>query len=74
VVCVVTSSCAGTPRNRGPFPGRSERFFYFPKIYRPALGPIQPPIQWVPGDVKIKPPGREAEHSPSSAEVNNYYS
>jgi hypothetical protein len=37
-----------------------------------ALGPIQPPIQWVPGvlSLAVKRPGREADHSPqSSAEV-----
>jgi hypothetical protein len=34
---------------------------------RPALGPVQPPIQWVPG---VKWLGREADHSISaSAEV-----
>jgi len=41
---------------------------------RPALGPIQPPIQWVLGALSlgVKRPGREADHSPpSSAEVNN---
>jgi hypothetical protein len=39
---------------------------------RKALGPTQPPIQWVPGAISlvIKGPGREADHSPpSSAEV-----
>jgi hypothetical protein len=41
---------------------------------RPALGPTQPPIQWVPGllylGVKLR--GCEADHSPpSSAEVKN---
>jgi hypothetical protein len=39
---------------------------------RPALGPTQPPIRWVPGDLSpgVKRPGREADHSPpSSAEV-----
>jgi hypothetical protein len=41
---------------------------------RPALGPAQPPIQWVlralyPG---LKRPGREADHSPPcSAKVRN---
>jgi hypothetical protein len=38
----------------------------------PALGPTQPPIQWVGGvlSVGVKRPGREASHSPpSSAEV-----
>jgi hypothetical protein len=39
-----------------------------------ALGPTQPPIQWVPGalSLEVKRPGREAHHSPpSSAEVKN---
>jgi hypothetical protein len=39
---------------------------------RTALGPIQPPIQWVPGALSlgVKRPGRKADHSPpSSAEV-----
>jgi hypothetical protein len=39
---------------------------------RTALGPTQPPIQWVPGahSLGVKRPGREADHSPpSSAEV-----
>jgi hypothetical protein len=41
---------------------------------RPALGPTQPPIQWVPGalSVGVKRLGREADGSPlSSAEVKN---
>jgi hypothetical protein len=41
-------------------------------VSRPTLGPIQPPIQWVPGPLSrgIKRPGREADHSPpSSAEI-----
>jgi hypothetical protein len=39
---------------------------------RKALGPTQPPIQWVPGALSlgVKRPVREADHShPSSAEV-----
>jgi hypothetical protein len=39
---------------------------------RPALGPIQPSIQWAPRALflEIKRPGHEADHSPqSSAEV-----
>jgi hypothetical protein len=39
---------------------------------RPALGPTQPPIQWVPGALSlgVKRAGREADHSPpSSAKV-----
>jgi hypothetical protein len=38
----------------------------------PALGPTQPPIQWVAGAISlgVKWPGCEADHSPpSSAEV-----
>jgi hypothetical protein len=41
---------------------------------RPALGPIQPPIQGVSEalSVGVKRPGREADHSfPTSAEVKN---
>jgi hypothetical protein len=40
----------------------------------PALGPAQPPIQWVPGTLSrgVKRPEREADHSPpSSAEFVN---
>jgi hypothetical protein len=35
-------------------------------LSRPALGPTQPPIQWVPAVFSpgTKRPGREAEHSP----------
>jgi hypothetical protein len=50
-------------------------FFSLSSVSRPALGPTQPPVQWVPGvlspGVKARP-GRDAEHSPpSSAEVVN---
>jgi hypothetical protein len=41
---------------------------------RLALGPTQPPIQWVPGALSpgVKWPGHEADYSPpSSAEVKN---
>jgi hypothetical protein len=44
----------------------------FTTEYRPALGPTQPPIQWVRGalSLRVKRPGREADHSPpNSAEV-----
>jgi hypothetical protein len=46
--------------------------FLFITASRPALGPTQPPIQWIPGapSLGVKRPGREADHShPSSAEV-----
>jgi hypothetical protein len=40
---------------------------FFCTSFRPILGPIQPPIQWVPVALS---PRREADHSPpSSAEV-----
>jgi hypothetical protein len=46
--------------------------FLFTTASRTALGPTQPPIQWVPGvlSLGVKRLGREADHSlPSSAEV-----
>jgi hypothetical protein len=51
------------------------RIFPVASVSRPALGPTQPPVQWVPGVlspwVKARP-GRDADHSPlSSAEVEN---
>jgi hypothetical protein len=50
------------------------RIFLFTTLSRPALGPTQPPIQWVPGVLYlgVRRPGREADHSPpTSAEVEN---
>jgi hypothetical protein len=43
---------------------------------RPALGPTQPPIRWVPGVLSqgVKRPGREADQSPpTSAEVKRMW-
>jgi hypothetical protein len=39
--------------------------FLFATASRPALGPTQPPIQWVPGilSLRVKRPGREAHYS-----------
>jgi hypothetical protein len=50
------------------------RNFLFTTASRPALGPTQPPIQWILGDFppSVKRPDREADHSPpSSAEVKS---
>jgi hypothetical protein len=47
-------------------------FLFSTAVFRPALRPTQPPIQWVPValSLRVKRPGREADHSPlSSAEV-----
>jgi hypothetical protein len=48
--------------------------FLFTTASKPALGPTQPPTQWVPETPtqEVKRPGREADNSPqSSAEVKN---
>jgi hypothetical protein len=55
----------------------SQGIFLFSTASRPALGPTQPTIQWVPGAISlgVKRPGCEADHSPpSSAEVKNAWS
>jgi hypothetical protein len=44
---------------------------------RTALGPIQPPMQWVPGalSLAVQRPGLGGDHTPpSSAEVKNAWS
>jgi hypothetical protein len=48
-------------------PGRVKNF-----LFSTSLGPIEPPIHWVPGTVspQVKRPRRKADHSPpTSAEV-----
>jgi hypothetical protein len=56
-------------------PRRGQRIFPLTSVSRPALGPTQPPVQWVPRVLspggKARP-GRDADHSPpSSDEVEN---
>jgi hypothetical protein len=48
--------------------------FFFATASRSALGPTQPPIQWVLGtpSLGVKWPGNEADHTPpSSADVKS---
>jgi hypothetical protein len=35
--------------DRGLIPGRGKGFFPLASVFRPALRPAQPPVQWVPG-------------------------
>ena len=51
----------------GPNPGRDEIF----RPSRPALGPTQPPVKWVPGPSRGGKvwPGHAADHSPPSSAV-----
>jgi hypothetical protein len=61
------------PRGQGSSHNKV-RSFYFCKSFRLALGPTQPPIQWVPVSLfpGVKWQGREADHSPpNNAEVRN---
>jgi hypothetical protein len=57
-------------RSGGSSPGRGKEFFS-----SSPPRPTQPPIQWSSGalSLRVKRPGREADHSPpSSAEVKEY--
>jgi hypothetical protein len=56
---------------------RGLEIFLFTTESITALGPTQPPIQWVPGALSlgVKRLGHEADHSsPSSSEVKNAWS
>jgi hypothetical protein len=58
----------------GSRPGQGLRIFLLTIASKLALGPTQPPIQWVAGALSlgVKRPGREADRSPpSSAKVKN---
>jgi hypothetical protein len=52
---------------RGSNPGGGRNF---PHLSRPALGPTQPPVQWVPAlSLGKERPGRDADPSPPSSAV-----
>jgi hypothetical protein len=64
-------------KNLSTIPGMTSKIPAILISFLAALGPTQPPIQWVPGALSlgVKRPGREADHSlPSSAEVKNVWS
>jgi hypothetical protein len=82
----VTFSFYGSRRySDGPWPGRLRgrisspgrvKNFIFSTSSRSALGPTQPPIQWVlvALSLGVMRPGREADHSPpTSAEVKKMW-
>jgi hypothetical protein len=59
--------------DRVRFKGGKEILLFF-TTFRSDLGPIQPLIQWEPGNISpaVKRPESEADHSPpSSVEVKN---
>jgi hypothetical protein len=67
----------GWTTGRSGFDPRQGQIFPVASVSRLALGPTQPPVQWLPEvlcpRVKARP-GRDADHSPpSSAEVENEY-
>jgi hypothetical protein len=59
-------------RGRSSSPCRGT-IFLFSTSSRLVLRPMQPPIQWVPSAILpgIKRPGREADHSPTIAEIHS---
>jgi hypothetical protein len=65
------------PRNKTIFSRSKELglgIFLFTTVSGPALWPIQPPNQWIPGalSLEVKWPVHEANYSPpSSADIKN---
>jgi hypothetical protein len=56
---------------------QGQGIFFFTTVSRPALGPAEPPIQWIPGALflGVKQPECEVDHSPpSSGKVTNVWS
>jgi hypothetical protein len=65
------------PDDRGFESHQGLGIFLLTTASRPALGPTQPPVQWVQEALSlgVKRPGHEADHIPSSsAEVKNTWS
>jgi hypothetical protein len=63
-VGIATDYGLDSPRIESPW-GRD-----FPHLFRPALGPTQPTLQWAPGLSRGKVrPGHAADHSPSFSAV-----
>jgi hypothetical protein len=70
-VSIVTQLRSGRPEF---FSRQGQEIFLSTTASRPALGPTQSSIQWVPASFSpgVKRPDREADHSPaSSADVKN---
>jgi hypothetical protein len=73
-VGIATGYRAGQQRGRSSSTGRVKNSLFYTSS-RPVMGPIQPPIHWVPGTLSpgVKP-GHEADHSPSTrAEVKKMW-
>jgi hypothetical protein len=69
------SLLAERPRGWSSSPCRIKNFLFSMSSW-PALGPTQPPIQWIPGALSpwVKRPVREADHSlPASDEVKKMW-